>query len=438
VLRTLSAAVLAAVAALTGSAAAAEPAQPELSGAPARAAAAASITVSETYPVPAGGVYQLRGHGWGHGHGMSQWGAQGAALAGVPASTILSTYYPNTAATVLPNSVIRVWLEADEGIEQQVVPASGLVVHDVSSNVRATLPPGPTRWRVMAVTGGLQVQWRHSTGPWYPWALAGRSLLAGPVRFGGPAVVGVVFPDDSVREYRGITETHRLSSGVRSTVRLTLEDYLLGVVPREVSASWAPAALQAQAVAARTYAAHRRAAVSSSSTYDICDTTSCQVFSGTRVRSASGYVTEYEHPATTAAIRATAGMIRTYGGRPAFTEFSSSNGGWSTNGGQPYLVAKADPWDGLSPANTMHSWAATLPAADVQRYYPQVGRLLRIKVLSRDGNGEWGGRVGTVVLEGVSSTGAPTSVTTTGERFRSFRPYGPYRDGVRSSWFTIV
>ena len=84
-------------------------------------------------------------------------------------------------------------------------------------------------------------------------------------------------------------------------------------------------------------------------------------------------------------------------------------------GGQPYLVAKADPWDGAV-ANPMHTWTATLPASTIQAYYPSVGKLQRLVITSRDGNGDWGGRINTVVLQGVDSLGRATSVTTTGSR----------------------
>ena len=108
--------------------------------------------------------------------------------------------------------------------------------------------------------------------------------------------------------------------------------------------------------------------------------------------------------------------------------FSSSNGGWSVPGGLPYLTAKADPWDGATP-NPMHTWAATLPVSTLEARYPAVGRLLRLTVTARDGDGQWGGRIKTVVLEGVDSSGRATSVTTTGDSLTLARPFGSYADG---------
>src|SRR5689334_8373033 len=86
----------------------------------------------EVYERPATGVFNVQGHGWGHGHGMSQWGAQGAASQGVSADTITATYYPGTAKATVPNAPIRVLLQADEGRDTQVYAAAGLRVTDVT------------------------------------------------------------------------------------------------------------------------------------------------------------------------------------------------------------------------------------------------------------------------------------------------------------------
>ena len=86
----------------------------------------------------------------------------------------------------------------------------------------------------------------------------------------------------------------------------------------------------------------------------------------------------------------------------------------------------------------MHAWTASLPVADLERRFPAVGRLQRVRVTTRDGNGAWGGRVKAVVLEGVSSTGAPTSVTTTGAGVHGARAWPATSDGLKSSWWRIL
>ncbi len=136
--------------------------------------------------------------------------------------------------------------------------------------------------------------------------------------------------------YRGTLQSRSLPGSParhRVTVnRVSLDDYVRGVIPREMPASWRPAALRAQAIAARTYAAFE-VADSTNPVYQLCDTTSCQVYGGKSAEFAS----------TNAATTATAGQIRTFHGAPAFTQFSASNGGWMSAGSQPYLAASRTP-----------------------------------------------------------------------------------------------
>jgi SpoIID/LytB domain protein len=386
---------------------------------------------------PADGVFSIEGHGWGHGRGMSQWGAQGAASQGVSAETIVSTYYPGTARTVLAPAPIRVKLMGDDGTDLQVHAAAGLQVTDLATGTTADLPSGPTRWRVLVDSAGLHVQSLTGT-TWSPYALGGGTTHGGPIRFSGPTFVRVAFPNGTSRDYRDAVQAVKTgAAALASVVVLDLEDYLLGVVPREASSSWKPAALQAQAIAARSYSANKRERVGGAGHWDICDTTQCQVFGGSRLYTANGTVTELEPASTSDAVRATTGVVRTYEGRPIFAEFSSSNGGWSTKGDFPYLQAQRDDWDGALP-NPVHAWKASLRATDLERRFPAVGTLKRLRVTSRDGNGAWGGRVRTVVLEGVSSSGAPTSVSTTGAGIYNARPWPGSSDGLRSSWWRVV
>ncbi len=395
-----------------------------------------AATPEEVYAVPASGSFALDGHGWGHGHGLSQWGAQGAASLGRTADQITSFYYPGTAKTSLPNALIRVLLQGDTGGDTAVYPASGLTVTDLATGTSATLPGGPTRWRSVVDSAGLHVQ-ELVGSTWKPYALGGRTVHAGPLQFGGPATVRVAFPDGTSRDYRGAIRSVRTTATTVGTVNVVaMESYLLGVVPRESSSSWAAAALQAQAIAARSYSAYKRVHAPSSQFFDICDSTQCQVYGGAALYSSSGARTPLEATTTSQAVGATAGVIRTYQGSAIFAEFSSSNGGWSTDGGLPYLVAQRDDWDGAA-SNSVHAWTASLTTSQIERSFPSVGTLRRLRVTSRDGNGEWGGRVRTVVLEGVDSTGAATSVTTTGAGVYNAHTWPASSDGLRSSWWHI-
>ena len=125
-----------------------------------------------------------------------------------------------------------------------------------------------------------------------------------------------------------------------------------------------------------------------------------------------------------AAIEATRGRARTVDGAPAFTQFSSSNGGWSAAGSVDYLVAQEDPYDGFD-GNPVHDWSVAVTDDRIEAAWPAVGDLRTVEVLSRDGNGQWGGRVVSLRL-----AGSRGSVTVSGDAFRSGL-------GLRSTWLTI-
>jgi stage II sporulation protein D len=90
----------------------------------------------------------------------------------------------------------------------------------------------------------------------------------------------------------------------------------------------------------------------------------------------------------------------------------------------PYLPAQEDPYDGWD-GNSVHAWAVTVDLGRLERSHPAVGSLRRLRVTNRDGNGDWQGRVESLVLEGTKG-----SVTISGDAFR-------WAFGLRSSWFTI-
>jgi peptidoglycan hydrolase-like amidase len=131
-----------------------------------------------------------------------------------------------------------------------------------------------------------------------------------------------------------------------------------------------------------------------------------------------------EHPAATQAVRDTARQGLTYEGRPAFTQFSASSGGWTSAGSTPYLVAQEDPYDGWD-GNGVHDWTRTVSDTVLERQYPAIGDLTSIEIAARDGNGDWGGRVQDMVLVGTRGR-----VPVTGDTLRTVL-------GLRSSWFTV-
>src|ERR1700712_910890 len=310
--------------------------------------AEASRTVSESYSVPTNGRLALTGHGYGHGHGMSQYGAPGAAKQGLTYRQILAFYNPGTTLSTT-SGTIRVLLTGDTDNDVSVLPASGLRVREVGSGTTTALPVSSAirTWRLRTVGGRTVMD--YDNGSWHTYFPGGHSL-SGEAEFYRPGTV-VLRISGHTRHYRGAL---RLSSSNTVDV-LSMDDYVMGVVPREMPASWDPAALQAQAVAARTYGARERAD-HLSRYYQTCDTTSCQVYGGV----------PGEDPRGDAAVTATANQVLNYQGAPAFTQFGSSSGGWLAAGGQPYLVAKADPYDGFS-GNPVHTWTTSVTRGAIQK-----------------------------------------------------------------------
>jgi stage II sporulation protein D len=384
--------------------------------------------------VPASRVLTVSGHGWGHGRGMSQNGAYGAAARfGRTSAQILDFYYPGTRSTRVADRALRVQLRTQEAAGAStaldVENPGELTVRDEAAAKTYVVPRTTSaRWRVQPTATGLRVLYLKADpkgAVWTPWR-----TFAGPVGVDakGRASTHVLAPLD--RRYTSSSIRvlqQRSASGQRlnrqtMVARMGLESYLRGVVPLESPTSWPLAALQAQAVAARSYTTYKLDHVAAGAAYDICDTTACQVYGGDNARNAH----------SDAAVGTTAGLVRTYAGRAILAEFSSSNGGWTTSGGAPYLPAKADSYDGAMPS-TVHAWRATLSAAALERAYPNLGRLKTVQVLTRDGRGEWGGRVLTVRL-----TGDRATLVVPGRDVYVAAAWPTDRTGLRSSWWSIT
>lgn len=362
----------------------------------------------------------LRGHGFGHGHGMSQYGAQGAALRGAHYRQILSFYYPGTTMRTIGGR-IRVLVTADDDNEVAVRARRGLRVRDRADGQTFELPDGGTvdRWRITAARAdrSVSVVQFHRADGWHRWRVPGRGALRGAGQFEARGPIGLVLPDGSTRRYRGALRAAYPAAGSsqRDTVDvLSMDAYVRGVIAEEMPASWRQSALRSQAVAARSYGAFFRSERRGRD-YHICDTTACQAYGGVPA----------ETDATDRAVAKTAGQVRVYGGEPAFTQFSASSGGWTADGGRPYLPAQPDPYDDW-PGNGVHDWSTRIAVSSIESAFPSIGRLHRIRVTARDGNGDWGGRV--LRLRVVGSVG---SVRLSGDVFSSTL-------GLRSTWFRIA
>jgi SpoIID/LytB domain protein len=259
------------------------------------------------------------GRGWGHGVGMSQWGARGRALAGQTDEQILAHYYAGTAiGTVGAGTPVRVLL-LDETAPAAASPLTiwgrggGWSVSGVG-----TVFPAEARLRVApAADGILHLIVDTAAGVLLDTPAPADFRLTAAT---ASTVFEVGGKPAAYDRYRGALRVVSTSGSTFDVVNeLSLEAYLAGVVPAEMPSTWPAEALKAQAVAARSYAAaHLHPA---SGTFDLYDDTRSQVYLGIGGETGQG----------TAAIAATANQVLLAGGSIANAMFHSTGGGATEN-----------------------------------------------------------------------------------------------------------
>jgi SpoIID/LytB domain protein len=214
---------------------------------------------------------------------------------------------------------------------------------------------------------------------------------------------------------------------------IRLQQYLGDVVPSESSAGWGEVGgagpqsepwgfqeLEAQAVAARTYALAYEAAGGWYGYASICDNYFCQAYPGITNESA----------VSTAAVADTARQYLTLDGRPAETEYSASTGGYTVESSFPAVPDAGDAVcltnTGLWTCNPEHTWNVTISVSQLESALPSIGTLNSISITARNGLGSLGGRVLSITV-----SGAKGSVTESGTAFQ-------YQFGLYSDWFAIT
>jgi stage II sporulation protein D len=368
-----------------------------VAGAAIAAAAASAFTSggsSAAAPAPRQGTptFVVSGRGWGHGVGLSQWGAFGYAKEGATFDEILAHYYQGTQLGPAPVSRVRVLLA--QGRKRVTVSSlAGFRVRD-GAGVNHEVAAGP-----------------HTFGPGLRLRVDGAQkvrALPGPLLF---------LPGNSPlrldRPYRGQLLVSVTNGNLRVVNHVGLELYLYGVVPSEMPHTWLPEALKAQAVAARTYALAVR---KTGSDFDLYPDVRSQVYRGI----------VGEKPSATAAVQATAGQIVLYQGQIAKTYFFSTSGGrtatvtdvWPSSEPVPYLVSVDDPYDSASPH---HQWGPfTIKPGRIAKALRVPGRLLEVR-MSINGSGR---------VRSVTGVGSAGEASATGADVRRAL-------GLRSTWFRI-
>ena len=335
--------------------------------------------------------FRILGRGYGHGVGMSQWGAYGYAKQGANYRKIVTHYFKRTDVDKFrANKRIRVLLGTTGGD----VSFSG-----AKRACGFDLRPKST---YVASRNGGKVRLERPTGK--KLAGCGSKLIAkgvtGPIQIGGHGA------------FRGDFVAAAADSQLYVVNQVSLDDYIQGVIPNEMPASWPQAALQAQAVAARSYAL---ATDSGGDIFDQYSDTRSQVYGGLRTETAS----------TNRAVRRTKLEVLRHRGEviPAF--FFSSSGGRTENvefgfpGAEPkpYLKSVRDPYDDASPD---YRWRETYTRRELQAKLSGLvqGRLLGIDVTKR-------GVSPRIVTAKIVGSNGKTSVTGSDLRIRL---------GLRSTW----
>jgi stage II sporulation protein D len=309
--------------------------------------------------------FTIRGAGFGHGVGMSQYGAMGYASNGWDYRRILAHYYTGTELGVLnePRDV-RVLLQSTSGSAS----FSG-------ASQAGSRPLSPSKTYYVRGRAAGQVQLRSARG---------RSLLTvpAPLRVTGPGLLTLRGRAGNGRTdgtYRGALEFRGGTfGGVNAINALPVDEYIKGVIPLESPASWPIEALKAQAVAARTYALTTSKAGDG---FEHFPDTRSQVYGGAGA----------EQPSTNLAADETAGQLVTYDGTPVPTYFFSTSGGRTedventTLGTEPkpWLKSVEDEYDHVSPKHRWGPIRMTYASAGARLSGLVKGRFKGIKVVRR-------------------------------------------------------
>ncbi|HEV8469943.1 MAG TPA: SpoIID/LytB domain-containing protein [Candidatus Limnocylindria bacterium] len=315
----------------------------------------AAVPMKEDLVVVQRGV-TFYGKGWGHGIGLSQWGAQGWAegAAGVrlTGEQIVAKYFPGAHLGSQPISKpFRVLLSAPStaciartiwDVARMESEGGMRLVNDADPSVVYfdAAPSQPLRFTTYGSTLIATDQW------------SGRRVYIGedivtlvPTQWWDP-----IYIDQKGLGYRGNVQVQVRDEGnLRVVNYVSSDDYMRGTLPGEMPGDWEMEALRAQAITARTYAAWRQA-TAGDRTWDVRDDTADQCYGGR----------SFESPRTSAAVESTPAQILTYAGKPIRALFSSAHGGisenvgclldaervgttWKCADGWPYLAIVDDP-----------------------------------------------------------------------------------------------
>lgn len=358
------------------------------------------ITATPTAPPDPCGApasFTLTGAGFGHGVGMSQYGALAMAKAGMDARSIVTHYYQGTSVSPVQDDMpIRVNVEYQKKhvqVRGEATEGDGIVQANLGGNVVAAglgesfyFTGDANAVQAAKIVGGA----RQELGT-FPNVSLTWSGIANVIDKSGN------FDSPGHRYRYGSIEITPTGSGAQTRLNavnvLRLRDeYLYGI--SEVSSSWPAAALQAQVLAARTYALSSMASgVRGACNCHVDDgygPYSDQVFAGWSKQSGP-QGDRWVNAVNATHASPTTGLAILYEGEPIRAFYSSSNGGASQasvdqwGGDLPYVRSVADPWS-LSEDNPNRSWTVTVGQADMAKAFG-VGQVFKVEIINRDPSG---------------------------------------------------
>ena len=337
-------------------------------------------------PAAADAAWKVHGRGFGHGVGLSQYGAYGYAQHGRSYREILGHYYSHTKVGKGAGGTVRVLLGSRNG-SVRFRGSGSACGHKLNS-----------RRRYSFAAGGGSIELRDSDGK----RITG---CGGEGKAGGGVLI------DGFGRFRGQLVAHADGGELLVINAVGLEDYVKGVVPNEMPSSWPQDALRAQAVVARSYGL----ATGQGGAFDQYADTRSQVYGG------KGSETK----ATNRAVEATRREAVEYRGKVAVTYYFSTSGGqtedarFGFSGGTavPYLKSVKDPFDDISP---VHTWTMRFSDEEMERELDGLfsGKLRKVDVVKT-------GRSPRIVRARVVGSRGSSGVS--GDTLRA-------RLGLRSTW----
>lgn len=377
------------------------------------------------------GDFVVIGGGFGHGAGMSQYGARGAALLGCTWPEILAAYYPGTTR----GSSVPTGMNA---IRVSIIPSTATADLPAAVSIEAVSDRIPWRRGDTTRYQSAGVTWRASVDSQGRYTIRRGTTTIFPAA-GGSIRVGlrgkvVRLPAKNHRYNRGVLLLSWSGQGANTFVTDaigSIDRYLYGLA--EMPSSWPQAALRAQATAGRTYALAKREARDTASTkWQDCR---CDVYDSVSDQAYSAYDWESVAPAWTAAVDATSGRTLRYGGATATALYHSSSGGYVDsaqyvfNEPLPYSTALNDSrWERAS-ANPNTTWVEVFTAEQLGAAFG-VGTATEVRTpppksaSGRVGDPDFG--AGGVVIVGTQG-----ETTVSGPDFR-------FRLGLKSALFRVL